>query len=79
MENNLQLNHLVPTVASDGHIVMVSDQGIPTILFFQARSQSGGNVAADVVAAVRLNGIEDLRALTKAISETIKKHESREP
>lgn len=78
-QGNINLNYLVPIVSMDGHAVVVSDQGVPSLLFFQGRSQSGASLNADVVAAVRFNNLEDLKALNKAIQDTIKKHESREP
>jgi hypothetical protein len=77
--DNVNLNYAVPVVTTDGHIVMVSDQGVPTLLFFQARNQHEGHLHADVVAAVRLNSIDDLQTLQKAISDTVKKHKDREP
>ena len=76
---NVNLNYAVPVVTTDGHIVMVSDQGVPTLLFFQGRNQHEGHLHADVVAAVRLNSIEDLQTLQKAITDTVKKHKDREP
>ncbi|HVO86823.1 MAG TPA: hypothetical protein VMT23_03860 [Candidatus Binatia bacterium] len=78
-QNNLNLHYSTPIVTSDGHIVMLSDQGVPTLVFFQARDAHDGHMHADVVAAVRLNNLEDLRNLDKAIKETIKKHQDREP
>jgi hypothetical protein len=76
---NVNLNYTVPVVTTDGHIVIVNDQGVPTLLFFQARNQHEGHLHADVVAAVRLNSIGDLQTLQKAIADTIKKHKEREP
>jgi hypothetical protein len=78
-QQDINLNHVSPTVVTDGHIVMISDQGVPTLLFFQARQQHEGHVHGDVVAGVRLNSIEDLKVLSKAIGDTIKTHQSREP
>ncbi|HET9850314.1 MAG TPA: hypothetical protein VFP35_01680 [Candidatus Saccharimonadales bacterium] len=78
-QNNLNLHYAVPVVTTDGHVVMLSDQGVPTILFFQGREQHDGHLHADVVAGVRLNNLEDLENLSKAIKETIKKHKDREP
>jgi hypothetical protein len=78
-QGDINLNYAVPTVTTDGHIVMVSDQGVPTLLFFQARQQHEGHVHADVVAGVRLNNLDDLENLEKAIKETVKKHKNREP
>jgi len=78
-QQDINLNHVSPTVTTDGHVVMISDQGVPTLLFFQARQQHEGHVHGDVVAAVRLNSIDDLKSLTKAINDTIKTHLSREP
>ena len=79
LEANVNLNYSVPIVTTDGHIVIVSDQGVPTLLFFQARNQNGNNLNADVVAAVRLNNLDDLKTLDKAIADTIKKHKDKEP
>lgn len=76
---DINLNHVSPTVVSDGHVIMISDQGVPSLLFFQARQQHEGHVHGDVVAAVRLNSIDDLKALSKAINDTIKTHQTREP
>jgi hypothetical protein len=58
---------------------MISDQGIPTLLFFQAREQHEGHVHGDVIAAVRLNNLEDLENLNKAIKDTLKNYKDREP
>lgn len=78
-QQNVNLKYLTPTVTSDGNIVMINDQGIPNLLFFQARDQHEGHMHADVVAAVRLNSIDELKNLAKAINDTVKKHQDREP
>lgn len=78
-QQDINLNYSVPIVTSDGHIVMISDQGVPTLLFFQARQQHEGHLHGDVVAGVRLNSIDDLKGLAKAINDTAKQHQSREP
>lgn len=73
------MHYATPTVTGDGHVVMISDQGVPTLLFFQARDQHEGHLHADVVAGIRLNNVEDLKNLSKAIDETVKNFKSREP
>lgn len=78
-QQNVNLNYTVPVVTTDGHAVLVSDQGVPTLLFFQARQQHEGHMHADVVAAVRLSNLVDLKNLAKAINDTVKKHQNREP
>jgi hypothetical protein len=78
-QQNINLRYTAPVVTSDGNIVMLTDQGVPTLLFFQARDQHEGHLHGDVVAAIRLNNIEDLKNLSKAINDTIKKHQNREP
>ncbi len=78
-QSNLELNHLVPTVASDGHGVFISNDGdIPTLTFFQIRSQAADHVHADVVASVRMSTLDDLKKLQQSIEETIRNHLSRE-
>ncbi|MDB5169167.1 MAG: hypothetical protein JWO41_523 [Candidatus Saccharibacteria bacterium] len=78
-QNNLRLTHLVPTIASDGHGVFISSEGdIPTLNFFQVRSQDGDQVFADVVASVRMSNLQDLKNLQATIEETIRNHNSRE-
>lgn len=76
---NVNLRYTSPIVTSDGNVVVISDQGAPTLLFFQAREQHEGHVHGDVVAAVRLNNLEDLENLAKAIKDTIKNFKEREP
>jgi lauroyl/myristoyl acyltransferase len=78
-QQNVNLNYTTPVVVADGHAVLLNDQGVPTLLFFQARQQHDDHLHADVVAAVRLNNQEDLKNLAKAIDDTIKKHKNREP
>lgn len=78
-QGNINLNYKTPVVTTDGHVVMVNDNGVPSLLFFQAREQHEDHVHADVVAAVRLNSLDDLENLAKAIKETIKQHRQREP
>jgi len=78
-QKDINLNYTSPVVTTDGHIVMISDQGVPTILFFQARQQHEGHLHGDVVAGVRLNNLEDLDNLGKAIANTVKEHKRREP
>ncbi len=78
-QQDINLNHVSPTVVTDGHVVMISDQGVPSLLFFQARQQHEGHLHGDVVAAVRLNNIDELKNLAKAIEDTIKTHKTREP
>jgi hypothetical protein len=77
--NNLQLNYKSPVVASDGNIVMINEQGIANLLFFQIRQQTDLETSADVVAGVRLNSLDELKQLQQVIGDTIKQHESREP
>ncbi|HSX18315.1 MAG TPA: hypothetical protein VLE51_03100 [Candidatus Saccharimonadales bacterium] len=78
-QQDINLNYTTPVVTTDGHVVMLNEQGVPTLLFFQGRQQHDAHLHADVVAAVRLNGIEDLKNLSKAIDDTVKKHQTREP
>jgi hypothetical protein len=78
-QGDLRLQYASPIVTSDGHVVMISDQGVPSLLFFQARDQHEGHLHADVVAGVRLNNLEDLKNLSKAIDDTVKNFKSREP
>lgn len=78
-DKNVNLRYTTPVITTDGHVVMVSDQGLPTLLFFQTREQHNDHLHADVVAAVRLANIDDLKNLSKAINDTIKKHQDREP
>lgn len=75
--SKLQYNQ--PVMATDGNIVSINDHGIPTLLFLQFRGQNGNSVEADVVSAVRLHNIQELKDLQKAIAETIEKHETKEP
>lgn len=76
---DVNLRYTSPIVTTDGNVVMVNDQGVPTVLFFQAREQHEGHLHADVVAAVRLANLEDLENLSKSINDTVKKHKTREP
>jgi len=78
-QQDINLNYTTPIVTTDGHVVMINDQGVPTLLFFQARQQHEGHVHGDVVAAVRLNNLDDLENLGKAITNTVKEHKKREP
>ncbi len=76
---NLELNYLVPTVASDGSSIFISNDGnLPTITFFQVRKQSDRALFADAVASVRMSNLEDLRNLQKSIEEAIRNHTERE-
>lgn len=78
-QQDINLRYAVPVVVSDGHVVAINDNGVPSIMFFQGREQHEGHIHGDVVAAVRLNNIDDLKALSKAIDDTVKQHKSREP
>ncbi len=78
-EQNVNLRYTSPVVTTDGHVVMLNDKNVPTILFFQAREQHEEHVHADVVAAVRLNSVDDLKNLAKAINDTVKQNTQREP
>lgn len=78
-KNDINLRYASPIVTSDGNVVMISDQGIPTLLFFQAREQHEGHMHGDVVAAIRLNNLQDLENLSKSIKDTIKNYSDREP
>ncbi len=74
-----KLTYTHPVVATDGNIVSINEHGVPTLLFLQFRGQSGTSVEADVVAGIRLHSIAELKDLQRAISETIEKHEKKEP
>lgn len=77
--STLELNYLVPTVASDGNSIFISnDNGVPTITFFQVRKQSDKALFADAVASIRMNNLDDLRNLQKSIDEAIRSHTERE-
>lgn len=78
-QQNINLRYSSPIIVSDGNIVLLDKQGVPTLLFFQIREQHEGHVHADVVSAVRLRNIEDLKNLSTGIEDTIKKHKNREP
>jgi hypothetical protein len=78
-QQDINLRYTVPLVVSDGHVIAINDNGVPSVMFFQGREQHEGHIHGDVVAAVRLNNIDDLKALSKAIDDTIKQHKSREP
>jgi hypothetical protein len=78
-QGDVNLRYSSPIVTSDGNVVMIGDQGVPTVLFFQAREQHEGHLHGDVVAAVRLNNLDDLENLAKSIRETIKNYKNREP
>lgn len=79
LQNNLELNYIVPTVASDGNGVFISNDGnVPTLTFFQMRRQIGDKVYADVVASVRMGDLQDLKNLQASIEETIRNHTQRE-
>ena len=77
--NNLKLNYKKPIVAIDGQSIFITDQGPVNLVFFQIREQGPAGVEADVVAAVRLHTLEELKGLQKLIEDSIKKHETREP
>jgi len=78
-QGDVNLRYVAPIVTSDGNVVMINDNGVPTLLFFQAREQHEDHVHGDVVAAVRLNNTDELKNLAKAIDETIKNYKTREP
>ncbi len=76
---NLELNYMTPIVAADGNGIFINDtNNVPTLTFFQVRKQTGNQVFADVVAAVRMNSLEELVQLQKSIENTIKEHKSKE-
>jgi hypothetical protein len=77
-QSNLELNHLVPTVVSDGNGIFISNSGVPVLNFFQTRRQVDQTLFADVVASIRMNNIEELKQLQRSIEETIITHEKRE-
>lgn len=79
MDNNLNLKFKTPIVASDGNTLSINENGPVNILFFQVREQLPNGINADVVAAVRLHSLQELKTLQKLIAETIKKYENREP
>lgn len=74
-----KLNYKVPILASDGNIVQVSKEHIPTLIFFQTRPQQGVGLEVDVVAGIRLHNLKELKKLHTSIGDTIKAHEQREP
>ena len=75
---NLNLNYIVPTVTADGNAVFINENGVPTLVFFEARNQDENGLKADVVASIRVASIEDLEAFQNAIADTIKQHKTRE-
>ncbi len=77
--SNLELNYIVPTVASDGSSIFISNDGdVPTVTFFQVRKQAKDSLFADAVASIRMNSLEDLRNLQRSIEEAIRNHTERE-
>ena len=77
--NFSDLNFTSPIVASDGTLVMVTQEGLVNLLFIQMRGEKNGQPHADVVAGVRLHNLEELKNLSKTLQDTIQKHENREP
>ncbi len=73
------LKFKTPIVASDGNFIMINNDGIVNLLFFQMRGSTNNRPGADVVAAVRLHNVTELKNLVKTIQDTIDKHENREP
>ena len=76
--SNLDLNYIVPTVTADGNAVFINENGVPTLVFFEARKQDENGMKADVVAAVRIASIHDLEHFQQAITDTIQQHKNRE-
>jgi len=72
------LNFTTPIVASDGNMVMINDNGPVNLLFFQMRAKDTGAPSADVVAAVRLHSLAELKDLHSTVGELIKQHEDKE-
>jgi len=77
--NNLRLSYKKPIVAIDGQSIFITEQGPVNLVFFQIREQGPQGVEADVVAAVRLHTIDELKGLKTLIEESINKHETQEP
>lgn len=79
MQNKrLMLNYRKPIMAVDGNSIFVSEAGPVNIVFFQVRQETADEVNADVVAAVRLHSVEELRNLQRQINDTIKHHENKD-
>ena len=76
--NFSDLNFLVPIVVNEGTLTLVHDNGAATLLFFQTRAGQQDKTSADVVAAVRMVNLEELKDYHKSIGEVIKQHETKE-
>ena len=74
----LELRFANPVIAQDGNAIVIREDGKVELLFFQIRTQSEEKAEADVVAAIRMDSIEQLKDFEKSIGESIRKHETKE-
>jgi hypothetical protein len=74
----LELRFATPVVAQDGNAIAIREDGKVELLFFQIRNQTEDKAEADVVAAIRLDNVDQLKEFQKSIGESITKHETKE-
>ena len=72
------LKFSTPIMATDGNMIMVTDNNLVNILFFQMRMKDNGQPSAEVVSAVRLHNLNELKDFHRSIGDVIKQHESKE-
>lgn len=71
----LTIKNKAKTLAVDTTAIVTKKNGSADLLFIQF-TREGESPEGDVVAAVRLNSIEELEDLKRTIEESIKKHKN---
>ena len=80
IDDNTEFNYMVPISLSDGNMIFLNPKsGAVNLIFYQNRQMTGGHIdKLDVVAAVYMASVNDLKEYRKAIDGIIKEYEQKE-
>jgi hypothetical protein len=78
IDQDTDMNYMVPTAPCDGTIVMLNPNGLANLLFYQVRKATGEHIdKVDVTGAVVMS-LQDLENYRDAITENIENFKNRE-
>jgi hypothetical protein len=79
IDENTDFDYKVPVTPSDGNLVGISQQGIVNLTFYQTRKQTDDHIdKADVIGAILMSNVDDLKNFRDALTDVIDQFEKRE-
>lgn len=80
IDESTDFNYKVPLSPNDGNLIGINNQsGMVNLIFYQTRKQTGEHIdKADVIGAILMHNIQDLKNFRDAMGDAISQYEKRE-